>query len=62
MESDSTIMGSYARAFEAGGLAACEYIAEQWPHLSEPSDDFPGLPEAVAEHIAFVAQAIRDTA
>lgn len=41
----------YLSAFEAGALAAIDYIAEQWPHLAEPSDDFPGVTMATAEHI-----------
>lgn len=44
----------YARAYEAGALAALDYIAEQWPHLAEPSDDFPGVTMATAEHIGGV--------
>lgn len=41
----------YAQAFENGALAALDYIAEQWPDLAEPSDDFPGVTEATAERI-----------
>lgn len=44
----------YAKAYEAGALAALDYIADQWPHLAEPSDDYPGVTMATAEHIGQV--------
>ena len=48
----------YARAFEAGALAALDYIADQWPYLAEPSDSGPGVTMATAEHIGEVVTLI----
>lgn len=50
---------AYARAFEAGALAALDYIAEQWPHMAEASDDFPGITMATAEHIGRVVEHLK---
>lgn len=44
----------YAEAYEAGALAALDYIVENWPHLDEETDDFPGVTMATAEHIGGV--------
>lgn len=48
------VTDEYARAFEAGALAALEYIDQEWPDLAEPHDDFPGVTAATAEHIGRV--------
>lgn len=44
----------YARAYEDGALAALEWIADEYPALNEPSDDYPAPTEAAAEHIGAV--------
>ena len=45
------VSDEYARAFENGALAACDYIAEQWPDLAEGYDDNLSVTDATAEHI-----------
>jgi len=44
----------YARAFEAGALAALEYIDDNWPNLGDWSSDYPVVTTATAEHIGRV--------
>jgi hypothetical protein len=43
------ISSEYLRAYEAGALAAIDYIADEWPHLAEPKDDHPSVTFATAE-------------
>lgn len=53
------ITESYLAAFEAGALAALEHIADQWPDLAQPTDDFPGVTMATAEHIGELITSMR---
>lgn len=48
------VSAEYARAFEAGALAALDYISDQWPHLADGDEDQPGVTMATAEHIGGV--------
>ena len=48
------VSDEYARAYEAGALAALDWIASEYPDLAEPSDDYPSPTMAAAEHIGDV--------
>ncbi len=48
------VSDEYARAYEAGALAALDWIADNYPDLDEPSDDYPSPTMAAAEHIGEV--------
>lgn len=52
---------AYINGYEAGARAALDYIAEQWPHLAEPSGDYPGVTDTTAEHIDEIVTLIRGT-
>lgn len=44
----------YARAYEAGALAALEWLADEYPDLNEDGEDGTSPTMAAAEHIGRV--------
>lgn len=52
--SKAYVSDEYARAYEAGALAALDYMADEWPHLAEGHDDATAPTMVAAEHIGRV--------
>ena len=44
----------YARAYEAGALAALDWLNDNYPDLEQPFEDCPSPTMAAAEHIGGV--------